>query len=264
MFSRRLKRVCRGTMPMNRRLAAHLLADGSVALAVLGWWAMARTLPDYVLPWPFDVLKVLVRLFTDTVFLGHTLASFLRVVTSVLAALLIGGLLALVAKLLPVLQWVVMRRIQPFLNSFPSIGWAILAVVWLDVSNEAVIFVQVIILIPFCLINIAAGLDEIDAEVVEMGRSFTRNPFRLLFRLYLPLLTPYLIAAARISYGIGWKLALVAELFGAENGLGYLMVRAQYTGQTSVVVATCLAIVLIFIVGEKLVIDPLARRFAAR
>ena len=97
-----------------------------------------------------------------------------------------------------------------------------------------------------------------------MGRSFTRNPFRLLFRLYLPLLTPYLIAAARISYGIGWKLALVAELFGAENGLGYLMVRAQYTGQTSVVVATCLAIVLIFIVGEKLVIDPLARRFAAR
>ncbi len=252
-------------MPTLRaRIIAHLLAEGSILLAIAGWWAMARHMPSFVLPGPGAVFELLVRLFVDPAFLGDTLISLARVVASVVAAMIIGGLLALLARAVPSLQWVVMRRIQPFLNSFPSVGWAILAVAWLDVSNAAVIFVEVIILIPFCLINIAAGLDEIDAEVIEMGRSFTRNRLRLVLRLYLPLLTPYLLAAARISYGIGWKLALVAELFGAESGLGYLMVRAQYTGQTSVVLATCLAIVLIFIIGEKLVIDPLARRYAVR
>ena len=252
-------------MSMRRPLVvAHLLSEGSILLALIGWWAMARSMPSFILPGPLEVFGVFVRLFIDPAFLGHTMASLARVVASVLIAMSIGGSLALVARFVPELQWVVMRRIQPFLNAFPSVGWAILAVSWLDVSNEAVIFVEVVILIPFCLINIAAGLEEVDAEVVEMGRSFTRNPARLLFRLYLPLLTPYLLAAARISYGIGWKLALVAELFGAESGLGYLMVRAQYTGQTAVVIATCLAIVFIFIIGEKLVIDPLARRFAAR
>ena len=245
-------------------LAAHMLAEGSIVLALVGWWAMARTMPSFILPGPVEVAGVFARLFIDPAFLVHTLTSLARVVASVLLAIFIGGLLALLARVVPELQWVVMRRIQPFLNAFPSVGWAILAVAWLDVSNAAVIFVEVVILVPFCLINIAAGLDEIDAEVVEMGRSFTRNPVRLLVRLYLPLLTPYLLAAARVSYGLGWKLALVAELFGAESGLGYLMIRAQYTGQTSVVIATCLAIVFIFILGEKLVIDPLARRFAAR
>ncbi|MGQ3029227.1 MAG: ABC transporter permease subunit, partial [Ferrovibrionaceae bacterium] len=77
-----------------------------------------------------------------------------------------------------------------------------------------------------------------------------------------PLLMPYLIAALRISYGVCWKLALVAELFGANSGLGYVMVRAQYTANNALVLATCVAIVLLFIAGEKLIIDPLARRFA--
>lgn len=248
----------------NQRVMAHLLAEGSIVVALLAWAALARTMPSFILPGPVEVFGVLIRLFVDPAFLGHTLTSLARVVASVLLAMTIGGLLAVLARAVPALRWLVLRRIQPFLTAFPSVGWAILAVSWLDVSNSAVIFVEVVILVPFCLINISAGLDEIDAEVVEMGRSFTRNPLRLVFRLYLPLLTPYLIAAARISYGVGWKLALVAELFGAESGLGYLMIRAQYTGQTAVVIATCLDIVVIFIVGEKLVIDPLARRFAAR
>ncbi|MEO8856467.1 MAG: ABC transporter permease subunit [Burkholderiaceae bacterium] len=243
-------------------IAARSLAEGSIALALIGWWLASRGMPDYILPGPAQVGSILLRLFTDSAFFGHTAASLTRVVASVLLAMLIAGLLALVARRFPILEWVVQRRIQPFLNAFPSLGWAILAVIWFNVSETSVIFVEVVILIPFCLINITAGLDEIDAEVVEMGRSFTRLSGRLVWRLYLPLLAPYLLAAARSSYGIGWKLALVAELFGAEHGLGFLMVRAQYTGQMGVVMATSLAIVLFFLVGEKLVIDPLARRFA--
>lgn len=245
-------------------LAARVLAEGSIVSVLVGWYLAARVLPDYILPGPVEVGYTLVRLFTDPAFIGHTMASLVRVVVSVLAAMLIGGLLAVLARRFPLLQWVVQRRIQPFLNAFPSLGWAILAVIWFNVSETSVIFVQVVILIPFCLINITAGLDEIDAELVEMGRSFTRKSGRLMWRLYLPLLVPYLLAAARSSYGIGWKLALVAELFGAEHGLGFLMVRAQYTGQIGVVLATSLAIVGFFLIGEKLVIDPLARRFAPR
>ena len=88
-------------------------------------------------------------------------------------------------------------------------------------------FVEVAILIPFCLINIAEGLRNLDRELIEMGRSFTRREMRILWRLTLPLLVPYGLSATRIAYGVAWKIALVAELLGASNGVGYLMLRAQ-------------------------------------
>lgn len=241
--------------------AARALAEGSVVLAVLLWWLAAQQLPAFVLPGPLEVGKAMLGMFVDRAFNVHLAASIGRLVGAIVVALLLGGALAQLARAVPALQWVVMRRILPFLNSFPSTGWAVLAVLWFGVSTTGVVFVEVVILLPFCLINLAAGLAEIDAEIVEMGRSFTRSRWRVLWRLQLPLLMPYLIATLRMTYGIGWKIALVAELFGAEEGLGFLMVRAQYNGQSELVFATCLTIVLVFIAGEKLVIDPLARRF---
>ena len=159
---------------------------------------------------------------------------------------------------------VVDERIKPVLNSFPSIGWAILAAIWFDPGHFGVIFVEVAILIPFCLINIAEGLRNIDRELMEMGRSFTRHRARILWRLTLPLLVPYGLSAIRIAYGIAWKIALVAELLGAPSGLGYLMLRAQTAADSTTFLATCFAIVLLFVAGERLVIAPLERRFARR
>jgi NitT/TauT family transport system permease protein len=150
------------------------------------------------------------------------------------------------------------------LNSFPSIGWAILAAIWFAPGDFGVIFVEVAILIPFCLINIAEGLRNIDGELMEMGLSFTRRRARILRRLTLPLLVPYGLSATRIAYGIAWKIALVAELLGAPSGLGYLMLRAQTAADSTTFLASCFAIVLIFVAGERLVIVPLERRFARR
>ncbi len=76
----------------------------------------------------------------------------------------------------------------------------------------------------------------------------------------LPLLVPYGLSATRIAYGIAWKIALVAELLGAPSGLGYLMLRAQTAADNTTFLATCFAIVLIFVAGERLVIVPLERR----
>lgn len=241
-------------------LAARLVAEGAVVLFVLAWWATARGLPEFVLPGPLVVGERLIRLFIDPIFLGHTLASAARVVASVLLAAAIGFALALLSERVRVTNHAIDRRLLPVLNAIPSVGWAILAVIWFHISDFSVMFVQVMILIPFCLVNVAEGLRAIDPELIEMGRSFTRSRVKLLWKVVLPLLLPYLVAAIRMAYGIGWKIALVSELFGAKQGLGALMLRAQVSADAALVFAACLGIVVISLVGEKLVIEPLARR----
>jgi NitT/TauT family transport system permease protein/sulfonate transport system permease protein len=244
--------------------AERMIGESMVLLALIAWWALARGLPEFILPGPIAVARRLAELFVTPEFLWNMFASAWRVLVSIAAALLIGGALAFLAHGVPWLATVIDERIKPVLNSFPSIGWAILAAIWFEPGDFGVIFVEVAILIPFCLINIAEGLRNIDRELIEMGRSFTRRQARILWRLTLPLLVPYGLSATRIAYGIAWKIALVAELLGAPDGLGYVMLRAQTAADSTTFLATCFAIVLIFVAGERLVIVPLERRFAQR
>ena len=240
-------------------LAGRLLGEGLVVVAILGWWLLSLGLPDYIIPGPLDVAHGVYLLFFDPVKAEHTLTSTLRVLGSVFISTAMGTLLALLPRWLPVTDLIVSARVQPFLNSFPSVGWAILAVIWFGNSTPSVMFVQVAILTPFCLVNVAEGLKELDRELIEMGMSFTRTRRRVFFKLVVPMLAPYVMAAVRIAYGVGWKIALVSELFGADKGLGYLMLEAQILSDAVTVFATCFAIVLIFILGERLIINPLTR-----
>jgi NitT/TauT family transport system permease protein len=237
------------------------LADGLTLAAVLAWGLKAHGLSDMVLPGPIPVLHRLGQLFLDPAFLGQTLASTSRILLSVALSLVIGGGLAVLQLAVPALDWAIGAALLPFLNAFPSIGWAILAAIWFPPNSAAIVFVQVAILIPFCLINIAEGLRQLDPELAEMGLSFTRNRTRRLRLLTIPLLMPFIIGALRIAYGIAWKITLVAELLGSTSGLGYLMLQAQGAADLTTVLAACLCIVILFMAGERLIIDRIAGKY---
>lgn len=248
--------------PANKiSLAERMVADLGVIAVIALWWLWSKHLPDYVLPGPEAVLRRMAALVVDPAFLKNALLSTSRVVWAIAIAMVLGTVLALVPFYLPPARYVVQRMILPFFNSFPSLGWVLLATIWFSVSEFTVLFVQSAILLPFCLINVSEGVRALDPDTLEMGKSFTRRQSRVFFRIMLPLLMPYLIGALRISYGVAWKIALLAELFGARNGVGYVMLQAQVAADSVLMLSTCLFIVVFFILGDRLIIRPLAERF---
>jgi NitT/TauT family transport system permease protein/sulfonate transport system permease protein len=242
--------------------ARHALAEGAVVLAIVGWWLTSRGLPSFVLPSPLEVGNTLARFLLDPALLYHLAVSFGRVAGAVSLAMVIAVLLALAARGSPTLLAVLEQRVLLVLNSFPSVGWAILGVIWFGVSNPTVIFIEVLIILPFCLTNALEGFRNIDVELEEMGRSFSRNRWRRFSRLTLPLVMPFLAAGLRISFGICWKIALVAELFGAQSGLGYLLLQAQANADATMVFACCFVIVIVVFVIDGLALAPLARAYS--
>jgi len=243
------------------RIGERIVGDGLVVLAFLGWWAMSHTLPPYLFPDITSVFSAMVKLVADPAFAVHTASSTGRIFISIALALALGTVLALIPRYLPPTYDFVHRRIKPVLNSFPSLGWALLGSIWFGVSSFSVIFIQVAILAPFALINISEGLRDLNAETEEMAHSFSRARRRIFALVIFPMLYPYLVAALRISYGVAWKVSLVSELFGAQTGLGYLLMDAQGRGRIDMVFAICLLIVVLYVAGEKLIVDPLSRRF---
>lgn len=251
-------------MPKSDRLRPWLVANSLVLFAFVAWWAFSATVPEYVLPGPQKVFPKVLELFIDMSMAEHVYISLMRVLASTGLALLLGLGMVIIARQIPVLHMAVEDRLIPMLNSFPSLGWAILGIIWFGVGNKAVIFIETAILAPFAIINLWEGMKVLDAEVLEMARSFTRSRWRVTSKVVLPLLFPYLFAALRMSYGVGWKVSLVAELFGTSSGLGYLMNLARQNFDMPLVVACIVVIIILVAAVDKFVLQGIQNLIQAR
>lgn len=251
------------TPPLDPRTARWnvLLRDG-LTLALLGLWAFfSLRLPEYLLPSPWLVLRRTVDLFVDPRLAGHTFRSLERVGAALLLALLLGTALAVTARYQPALRGFLIDRVLPLLNAFPTLGWALLAIYWFGVGDLTVIFVELAIVLPFIVTNLWQGLQQLDADLMEMGRSFTRNRTRVFFQVAWPMLVPYVLSALRVSYGVCWKIALIAEVFGTQQGLGYLLNFARSQFDSALMFATIVAVILLVFAVDRFLFRSLERRW---
>jgi NitT/TauT family transport system permease protein/sulfonate transport system permease protein len=122
-----------------------------------------------------------------------------------------------------------------------------------------VIFTIVAVLLPFALVNLREGLAALDAEILEMGRSFGRSRLRAWWLLVLPALVPFAAATLRIMFGVAWKVTLTAELFGGGRGLGYVINVARQDYDTATIFAVILLIIAAVTLADRLIFAPLER-----
>jgi ABC-type nitrate/sulfonate/bicarbonate transport system permease component len=242
-------------------LAQRLVAELFVVAALVAWWVTAARLPAAVFPSPLKVFRALAGLAADADFWRNAAATGSRVVAAVVLATLMSTALGLLPRYVRWTAGIVDDVLIPFFSAFPAIIWAILGTVWFGLSSTAILLVQVLIIFPFCLVNVTEGCKEIGREEVEMGRSFGRRAWPIFWRIELPMISPFIVAGARISYGVCWKVSIIAELFGGRSGLGYMMQWAQDFGGVDTIIAICLAIVVFVLVGDALILRPLAQLF---
>ncbi|MCW5771247.1 MAG: ABC transporter permease subunit [Rhodospirillaceae bacterium] len=248
---------------LRARLTGRLLAEGLVVFGLFAWWLTAQQLPDTVFPSPVNVFTELGSLAASGEFWSAAGITGLRVLVAVVSAIVIGTALGLAPRYVPWTQGIVDDVLVPLFTSFPAVAWAIIGSVWFGVTPTAIIVVQTLIILPFCLVNVSEGAKDLGQEEVEMGRSFGRRPLAIFWHIELPMISPFVVAGARIAYGVCWKVSLIAELFGARSGLGFQMSVAQDLGRVDTILAICLAIVAFVVIGDALVLRPLSHRLDA-
>ena len=242
-----------------KRRAAHIFT-----LAFIGTWALYSSLVEaYVMPGPWPVLVRFFDFFSEMSFVMHMMWSLIHILTAIVISFVIGLILALLPFYLSITKTAIDRRLTPFLNSYSGIGWTLLAVLWFGINDLTVIFAITMVLVPFTIINIREGLVQLNTEILEMSKSFSRNKLKTLRLIILPSLYPYLFASIRISFGVSWKVALTAELFGGNKGLGYLLNLARQDFDTPLILVVILIIVIFVYSIERFVFKPLQNILAA-
>jgi NitT/TauT family transport system permease protein/sulfonate transport system permease protein len=80
--------------------------------------------------------------------------------------------------------------------------------------------------------------------------------------IVLPSLFPFMFATLRISFGVAWKVALTAELFGGNTGFGYLLNLARNDFDTPLIFGIILIIIAFVYSTDRWVFAPVQRRLA--
>jgi NitT/TauT family transport system permease protein/sulfonate transport system permease protein len=238
------------------RAAAHLFTLG----ALLVWWVYGQLVAAYVMPGPWAVAVRLGEFLSDPHMLAHMLVSFGHILGAVAISFTIGFCLALLPFYAPVFGHMVHGRLSPFLNSFSGIGWTLLAVVWFGINHFTVVFAISMVLTPFTIINIREGLANLDGELLAMAASFGRDPWRRFRKILLPSLYPFIFATLRTSFGVAWKVALTAELFGGSSGMGYLFNLARQDFDTPLILVVILIIITFVYSTDRYVFAPIQAR----
>ncbi|MFY0613924.1 MAG: ABC transporter permease subunit [Hyphomicrobiaceae bacterium] len=240
------------------RLAGHLFMLAFLAI----WSAYSLVVESYVMPGPWAVAERLWQMLGDVHEVKHIFYSFAHIIAAVAISLAIGSALAFLAHYLAVTEHAVHGRLSPFLNSFSGIGWTFLAIIWFGISDVTVVFVISMVLIPFAIINMREGLDNLDGERLEMAASFSRSGWRRFWLVVLPSLLPFVFATIRISFGVAWKVALTAELFGGNTGLGYLLNLARQDFDMPLVIGVIIIIVAFVYTSDRFVFAPIQAALA--
>ena len=237
-------------------------------MGAFGLWIYGSArVPNYILPSPRTVLDTAISFFNSPRNLGHLFSTLTVVGISISLSFGVGALLALISYYVSWLRPLIDHRLTPFLNSFSGVGWTLLATIWFGVTRETVIFAISIILLPFAIINLKEGLAAQDVELHEMARSFARSRLRIFLQIVAPALLPFVVATLRIMFGVAWKVALTAELFGGSSGLGYVLNLARQDYDTATIFVIIAFIILFVYLADRFFFLPIekmmARKFGA-
>jgi NitT/TauT family transport system permease protein len=71
------------------------------------------------------------------------------------------------------------------------------------------------------VVMVREGARAVDRRLMDVARVYRLSRYRMLTRVYLPQLAPYLIGSARSGLALIWKIVLVVELLGRSNGVGF-------------------------------------------
>ncbi|HEY1363619.1 MAG TPA: ABC transporter permease [Xanthobacteraceae bacterium] len=118
-----------------------------------------------------------------------------------------------------------------FLYSIPSVALVPLIVLWAGFDTTA----KVIILFLFAffpmVINTYQGVKSVDPKLLEVGRAFRCSERQLWTNIVVPASLPFIVTGLRLALGRALIGMVLADLYTAISGIGYLIVRTASTYQ---------------------------------
>jgi NitT/TauT family transport system permease protein len=229
-----------------------------ILLVALGIWeGLVRyfDVPPWLLPAPSDIAA---RFLKATNLLYHTGLTVLEALAGFAASAVIGITLSALIVHSRFLE----RGVFPYIivsNAIPIIAIIPLLTIWFGYGIAPKIMIASIITFFPIVTNTTRGLKAADRRILDFMHSINATRREVFFKVQLPSALPYIFAGFKIAASLSLVGAVVAEFYGSDRGLGYLVITSATQLRTdllfvSIIVLAALGVSLFALFGhlEKL------------
>jgi sulfonate transport system permease protein len=210
---------------VNRRIWPSFAALGVV---VLVWWAISATglVSSSTLPSPARVWSSLWSHIED----GNIPVGAERSLIRLLFGMVVAGVFGTFVGVAMAASRPIQRGLGSLvvgLQALPPIAWLPLAVLWLGLTERAVVFVVIVGAFPAIALATAASVRHVSPLLVRAGRTLGAEGWNLYRYVVVPAALPGYVEGLRQGWAFAWRSLMAAELIVVGGrGLGHSLIRA--------------------------------------
>jgi len=211
-----------------------------VVMVVAGWDAAVRVLgiPPYLFPAPGRILRVAAA---DGSGLVSDLAiTLLEAGLGWAAGCVAGASLGVVFSRFRRVE----RAFAPYfvaLQAVPIVATAPLVIIWFGNGILSKVVLAAMVCFFPMLVNCSVGLGQTPQEALDLMAILGASPRQALWKVRIPYALPHIFSGLRVTSALSVVGAVVAELAGATNGIGFRILVASYRTDTPMLFAAIIA-----------------------
>jgi NitT/TauT family transport system permease protein len=224
---------------------------GTVILGLIGaaifvglWEAGHYLTPEEgrkFLPSVEEVIYALIDLFREQDFLNDVIASCIRIFVSFFAAAAVAIPLGVLMGCFKNLRALLNPTISAW-RYLPAASFMPLLLVWFgptDTAKLALLFIGVVFFLTALILD---NTDAVPNEFVEAALTMGASRREVVLNVVVPAAAPAMFDSMRNMIAVGWTYLVIAEIVGAEDGIGAMMMRAGRTLAVDEIMAGILTI----------------------
>jgi NitT/TauT family transport system permease protein len=248
-----------GRSRARRRTAWIWIGRAALAVAVVGgwqWFTSAGWVDKFFFGQPSEIWNSLVKLFTEGTAFGTIWDNLWVTVQEAFYGFLLGTLVGVVLGILLGSNRYLSAVIGPYIrivNSIPRIVLGSIFIVAFGLGVFPKILLAAVLVFFVVFFNAFQGVREVDPNLVANVRVLGASPLQVAIHVTIPSAMTWIIASLHTAFGFAIIGALVAEVLGAQKGIGLIISQAQGTFDPNTVFACMVIIAVITLAAEYLI-----------
>lgn len=231
----------------------------SLALVLIAWYVLTDVtgeISSLYLPSPTDVWDTLVQV--RSTILGHSLVTLKRVLISFSAGSLLGVAVGLIMSRFRIV-FALLEPIIEALRPVPPIALIPFFILWFGIGDFGKLLLAGEGCFMVMVISTIEAVRNVPRIYVQAAQSLGARSAFIYHTVIIPAIVPELIAGFRVALALAFALMVAAELMGAQQGLGFMIMVARRSLNTSTIL---LGIIIIGL--EAALADQVLRRLTRR
>lgn len=224
------------TLRRAKKVGWTLLPAVTFVAVVIFWMASIRIfdIPPYLLPEPGGVF---VRIFSDSAMLWRNAeVTIIEILVGFGLAIVFALPLGLLIALSPWAKQLIYPPVV-ILQLVPKIAVAPLFLVWMGFGIESKLLLTLLMTFFPILLASISGFQILDDRLLYLTRSMGASRWQTFIELRFPSALPVIFSGLKTAATLAATAAIVAEFVGANQGLGYVLLRATGTLDTELIFA---------------------------